>query len=299
MSDLRLHLNANVIGFGGGSKTEDVSQTFYVNNDSTNLVEGADRSDFGKTELQPLATIDYAIGLCKAGRGDKILVMQGHAETITAAITMDVAGVVLEGRGSGANRAQVSCATASIDMLTITAANCVVRNLLFNESTADVTAMVNVAAADVLIEKCQFDLGATDEECITWASGSRLTVKDNYFNVTANGPDRAIEIESTNDGLICVGNIFNGGSATNQFDNAAINSGQAHTNALIYDNVFMYGVAMIVATSVSTAVGKNQYLMGCASNAAAPQVFYCDLGTTIRDGKSPETATTLNDALVT
>ena len=299
-------LNAQVEGFKGGGDMEDsdIGEVFYVNNDSSSLLvgaePGADVSGFGKSPLQPLATIDYAIGLCSAGRGDKIIVLQGHSETVTAAITMDVAGVTVEGRGQGANRAQVSCATASIDMLTITAANCVLRNILFNESTADVSAMVNVAAADVLIENCQFDLGATDEECITWASGSRLTVKDNVFNVTANGPDRAIEIESTNDGLICTGNLFNGGSATNVFDNAAINSAQAHTNAYIDDNTFMYGIALIVATSVSTAVGpKNRYLLGSQSNAAAPQSWYCDLGTTIRDGRSPETPTTLNDSLVT
>ncbi len=297
-------LNAQVNGYKGGSDMEDsdIGQVFYVNNDTTNLLigaePGADVSGAGKSPLQPFATIDYAIGQCLAGRGDKIIVLQGHSDTVTAAITMDVAGVTIEGRGQGANRAQVSCATASIDMLTITAANCVVRNLLFNESTADVSAMVNVAAADALIEDCQFDLGATDEECITWASGSRLTVKGNLFNVTANGPDRAIEIESTNDGLVCVKNVFNGGSTTNAWDDSAIHSAQAHTNALIDDNVFMYGIALVVATSVSTSVGnRNQYLMGAPANAGAPMTIYADNGSTVRDGKSMATPTTVANAI--
>lgn len=36
----------------------------------------------GRNPDAPLATLDYAIGLCTANKGDMIFVMPGHAETL-------------------------------------------------------------------------------------------------------------------------------------------------------------------------------------------------------------------------
>ena len=47
----------------------------------------------------PFATVDYAIGKCTASNGDVVIVMPGHAETLTAAVTVDVAGVQVIGLG--------------------------------------------------------------------------------------------------------------------------------------------------------------------------------------------------------
>ena len=297
--------NVQIVPDGAGGELEGEGGTgkvFYVCNATSGLPEGGvtgSNNASGLSPQTPLSTIDYAIGLCTASRGDKIVVMPGHAETLTAAIALDVAGITIEGRGKGTLRPQITV-NGAIDGISVTAANCKIENLYFNESTDSATSNINVAAANVSIEDCHFDLGATDLECITWASGANFLLKNNKFVVTANGPDAALEIEAANDGLIAIDNIFNGGSATNTFDAAAINSGQAHTNAYIDNNVFMYGIGLVVATSVSTVIGSgNQYVMGGTSNAAAPQVFFTDLGSTIRDGKSPEAPTTLDDALVT
>src|SRR3990167_5063650 len=300
------YLNAQVIGHGdgaGGDKDESgIGQIFYVSNDTTNLQEGADVgadiSSYGQSPMAPFSTIDYAIGQCKASRGDKIIVLPGHAETLTAAIALDVAGVTIEGRGGGTLRPQITV-NGVIDGINISAANCKLQNLYFNESTADAAANINVAAANVTIQDCWFDLGATDEDCITWASGAFLTSKGCRFEVTANGPDRAISIEAANDGGVFVDNVFNGLSDAAAWDNAAIYSASAFTKAFVDRNVFMYGIAYDLASSVSTVYGDYNIFGLGTSSAAAPHVWYSDLGSTIRDGSSPNAPTTLDDALVT
>ena len=48
---------------------------------------GASTND-GKSEDRPLATLAQAIAKCTASNGDRIFLMPGHAETLTAAIAM-------------------------------------------------------------------------------------------------------------------------------------------------------------------------------------------------------------------
>lgn len=95
----------------------------------------------------PFKTIDYAIGRCTSGKGDVIMVKAGHAETITAAITADVAGISIIGLGGVGNMPVITTATA-IDMITVTAANVTISNIEFAVPGIDsVTADINVAAA--------------------------------------------------------------------------------------------------------------------------------------------------------
>lgn len=82
---------------------------FYVNNATTGLPEGAiggSNGNSGLSPLEPLSTVDYAVGLCSAGRGDKIYVLPGHAETYSTAgaLALDVANVEIIGIGVGDNR---------------------------------------------------------------------------------------------------------------------------------------------------------------------------------------------------
>ena len=55
------------------------------------------------TYENPFQTIDFAVGRCRANKGDIIFVMPGHVETVTAAagLDLDVAGITLVGLGNG------------------------------------------------------------------------------------------------------------------------------------------------------------------------------------------------------
>lgn len=115
---------------------------------------GTDAAGYGQNPDAPVATIDYAIGLCAAGKGDVIYVLPGHNEGLgNAQIAVDVAGVKIVGLGWGANRPRIDFdhANASID---ISANGCVLKNLTLLPSVTDVLIGidVNAAALDTLLE---------------------------------------------------------------------------------------------------------------------------------------------------
>lgn len=152
-------------------------RVFFVNNNSVapfGGVAGADTPNAG-SYLQPFATIDYAIGKCVASRGDGIFVLGGHAETVTAAITLDVAGVQIIGIPLG-NKKPTVTVNGAIDCITITAANCRVSGLHLTIVTTDAaTALINVAAAYARIDDIRMIPSATSVnvvDCITLASGA-------------------------------------------------------------------------------------------------------------------------------
>lgn len=91
---------------------------------------GTDAAGNGDNPDAPLATVDYAVGLCTASKGDTIYVMPGHAETISTAtgFVLDVAGVRVIGLGQGTIK-PVFTFSATDSILSITAANCWVENI--------------------------------------------------------------------------------------------------------------------------------------------------------------------------
>lgn len=114
-------------------------QVFWVDDSGSNGNKG--------TFDRPFATIDYAIGKCTSGRGDVILVKAGHAETLTAQIDADVAGVKIIGLGGVGDMPTLTTATA-IDMIDVSADNITIANIEFAVPGIDaVTADINVDAA--------------------------------------------------------------------------------------------------------------------------------------------------------
>jgi len=108
---------------------------------------GTDGAGYGRNPDAPLATLDYAIGLCTASKGDVVFCMPGHAENLgsATALTMDIAGVRVVGLGSGALRPTFSI-TAAAGTWNITAANCQVENVLILGNYLNIVAAITVAA---------------------------------------------------------------------------------------------------------------------------------------------------------
>lgn len=171
-----------------GADTAPNANVFFVDSGG-----GSDNAD-GTDPSTPFATIDYAIGRCTANNGDTIHVLPGHSETVTTAITMDVAGVTIWGWGQGRSRPAVTTSGA-IDGITVTAANCHIHNLRVI-GAASATALLNLAAADFRCTRCVFEHGAAPTEAVTIASGAnRFYFEDCLFLGTANGPDSAFFFE--------------------------------------------------------------------------------------------------------
>lgn len=225
---------------GGVFTVADVTQhpasIFFV--DSTNAA-AADSVSAGRNPDHPLATIDYAIGLCTANAGDVIYVMPNHAETVAAAsgIDLDVAGISVVGAGNGDDRPTITL-SATASTVEVAAAGVTLRNLVFQVSIDSVVTMIDVNADDFTLENCEFREVASKQ----WVSaidlnggGANGTDRAKVINCriiqTAAGADQAIDLAQVQDGVEIVGNVIDG-----DFVNAGIYSASICTNLLIARN---------------------------------------------------------------
>ena len=255
--------------FGSSPNLPDV---YFV--DSGNGADGNDGRDPGK----PMATIDAAINRCTASQGDVILVQPGHAETLTAQISLDVIGVSIIGIGEGTLKPQITVAGA-IDGIDIGANNCAVENIGFPVSTAGALSQINVDAADAKVTFCTFHEGASDllgTVTIT-ASGERPTITDNDVFVDANGPDEWVLFEGVVDRPVIKRNTVVCSDGTDGFDEGAINAkAVAVTNLVSKDNVFLGADAATAINAhagtalVGAAIGPNEYRGNVVEGIANP-----------------------------
>src|SRR5689334_1768341 len=145
-----------VLGSSGALIPPTTGSIFFVNNSTGG--NGAN-SNAGTDPLAPLATIDFAIGLCTASRGDIIVVMPGHSESIsgstTTSITADVAGVSIIGLGWGNLRPLITLHTTST-FITVSAANVTFRNLRIATDVDAVVKCFSITGAGVTLDAVDF-----------------------------------------------------------------------------------------------------------------------------------------------
>lgn len=259
----------------GGLDIPANANVFFVDSGS-----GSD-NNAGDDPANPLATADYANGLCTANNGDHIFFMPGHAETITTPITMDIAGVTLWGWGRGRSMPALT-GSGAIDIITVTAANCRIHGLRLIGASASVTAHINVAAADVEIDAVQFDQAETPLSCITIASGDRGYVHDCRVLGTANGPDHFIDIESSGSDNWIVERIFCNWM-TNGLDNAVFRANADTASGWIIKDVVAIGLdatcLFIDFNSSAAEVGHGLVVdSACQTLAGATVANLLDLG---------------------
>lgn len=125
---------------------------FFVNSGAGSSVND------GKSPTYPLATVDQAVNKCTADKGDVIVVMPGHAETISSATTLvlDVAGVTVVGLGTGNKRPTFTYATDTAAAIPVSAANVTVKNCRF------IANLDNVVTAFSLTTAAYFRLEGND-----------------------------------------------------------------------------------------------------------------------------------------
>lgn len=112
-----------------------------------------------------LATIDYAVGLCTANKGDVIWVAQRHAETFTAAagIDADVAGISIIGLGYGSNKPTLTFGTVATTDVDIDAANILMKNIRFVSAIDSLAAFLDINSDYFTLEDCDFVTSSTLE----------------------------------------------------------------------------------------------------------------------------------------
>lgn len=133
------------------------------------------------------STIAGAVAQCTANSGDVIVVLPGHTETVVGAagIALNVAGVTITGLGNGSDRPTISFTTSTAASLDISAANVTLKNLILTCGIDAQLAMVNVTAADVTFENCEFNTNSGTVGAVagilTAATATRLAVLNCRF----------------------------------------------------------------------------------------------------------------------
>lgn len=209
---------------------------FYV--DSVNGAAG----NSGTSWSSAVTTLALAAALATANRGDIIYVAQGHAETLTATLTLSLAGIRIIGLGKGTKRPTIIIGDAVGEAINITGANIEVENIIFVAGTDQQTWMVGIGATDVVIRNCEFrEVLTTKQPLIMLDIGAggaantadRALVEGCYFNSpTAGDGDSAIKLSEVNDRVTIKNCVVWG-----DYDDACIHNptGKVLTNLLIQD----------------------------------------------------------------
>lgn len=141
---------------------------------------GADGND-GTSPDSALATIDTAIGKCTANKGDVILVMPNHSETVTGAggITCDVAGITIQGLGRYNQAPEILMDGATTVTCLITAADVTLDNLIFKAGHADIAIWGKVTGKGCTIRNCRFIENVANEN---WVDIIHAGTADNDYD---------------------------------------------------------------------------------------------------------------------
>lgn len=223
-------------------------------------------------------TVDAAVGAAQADHGDLIVVCEGHTETVTAAagIALDVAGVKVLGLGEGRRRPRITFGTATAASLDISAARCVLENVVLINAIDGQTAMVNVSAADVVVKGCEFQLGDASTQAavgvLTTAAASRLIVQGNHMHGTVDaGVSNCIRLVG-GDAIIVRENVLCAACATTGNIQSATTD---CTNLQIIENFILNQTAdgnnkAINLTAGSTGLIANNRIAIIDSTSPAP-----------------------------
>jgi hypothetical protein len=199
-------------------------KVYFLNNSSILAPGGIAGSDNGPgTWKQPYKTLAGALANTDVanfspGRNDIIMVMPGHAETISSAtaLAINVKGIMVMGLGNGALRPTFTLDTATTATIKVTAASVSIVNCLFIANFAAIAACITLTNAPnfymgncefrdtssilnfvnpivtnttsnnsdgLYVENCQmYGMGATTNTCFVNALGTndRWTLKGNY-----------------------------------------------------------------------------------------------------------------------
>lgn len=246
-------------GFNGGVSIRNVpilnsfsGQVFWVNSNGGSDINAG-------TYTRPRATIAGALLLCKADRGDIIMVKSGHAETITAAaqITMNITGVAVIGMGQGTDRPELTFSTSTGASVLITASNTTFQNIVGITGINALTQPFDVRASDCLLDIEWQDPTTILEAAraiLTTAAADRLQVKLKYKGQTGGSSCvNAIRLVGVDGGRITVD--FNGKASTSVIEFLTT----ACTDIVV--DGYMYNASITTGAKdiVDTATGSTWY----------------------------------------
>ncbi len=242
-------------------------QVFFVGG-GTVAYNGVGASDTftGARPEEPLSTISQAHTLAVADRGDTIVVLPGTV-TITAAVAITKADVTLTGYTvtgpKTRNPSIITCATDSVEMIAVDAANVVVENLtLTNTATT----------ADVFL----IDVGDS-----TSASG---TVLRNLF-IDCEGGANTVNAIRIGDGTVVSDYCTIEGVYIYDLDDIGITVSDASEGCVIRDCLIMDSASANIAKDCISIAADNTFVDNCIlkSNSITAADAVISLAATAQD----------------
>lgn len=159
------------------------TNTFYVRS------TGAADYDPPALTGRIFTTLNAALGQCRSGRGDVVLVLEGHTESITTADQMSnlVANTKIIGRGFGNERPTFTWTTATssflFDVANTSLQNCILQ-MEPTTGTVNVAAPITVSAAGCSIVGCRIKCGTDANNKVT--IGITTTAAADQFSFVGN-----------------------------------------------------------------------------------------------------------------
>lgn len=197
----------------------------------------------GTHSRDALTTLALALAKCNSSQGDTVILMEGHAETLsttTQGVAVSLSGVSIIGLGNGRNRPALTCGAATVSGVVISGNNNLFKNIRVIGSTSQTTAtnvLVSLTGDDNILEDCSFEHGGAGPlSAVGVSGGDRCTIRGCTFLGTADGPDMGLKFFTTS------------------------------THATVEDCVFNYAT-----------VTCDSAIIGCLANSAPTQSLFRDL----------------------
>lgn len=259
---------------------ETTGRVFYVGSTACpgGLV-GVDAAGvYGDSPQKPFATVDYAFGQCVANRGDVIVCLPGHSETLAAAaaIDADVAGVTVYGLGRGSARPTFNLTATGADV-DIDAAGITFHNLLFTGGIDAIVAALDVNAPDFSLLNCEWRdvTGQVTDFLIADANADRLLIDGLVYHGLLAAASSA---SGTASGIVLVGcdrPIIRNSIMVGAFGVAAI---ECRTTAVVYLQSYNMRIANLDNQAVGTAGVAYEDVITGSTGVIGPNIFI-DFGT--------------------
>ncbi|CAB4120961.1 hypothetical protein UFOVP1_55 [uncultured Caudovirales phage] len=270
-------------------------KVWWLNNSSVLAPFGVAGDDNGPgTYQQPFLSLNGAITKIVGGagsdassgssRGDILMVMPGHAETISTstAVTMNCPGLMVCGLGTGTLRPTFTFGTATTATINVSAADCSFINCLFIANYASVAACFTLTAAkNFLVDHCEFrdttailnfvNIVKTDT---TSDDADGLDMENNvYAGLSAATNTCMVNMLGTNARVVIKNNYIHHAAVT-QGGMMIVATGKSITDAVISGNQCVFVGATTATQAVMISVVSSTT---CTGIVALNQVYsLCD-----------------------
>jgi len=243
---------------------------------------GTDGLGRGGQKTSPVATFDYAMGLCTADQGDVIHLMEGHTETLAtaSAVTWDVDGVTVVVHGEGDSRPTFTfSATDSTIVISGNSAK-TIGKMILTPSIDKVVSPVVISGTDVDVEFESRDASATVEFIgivLTTTAAHKLSVDLKHIGLAAGDEGvTAIELIGVEDARINVDYYGISSTSIVEFTGTACN------DILVTGTFNNIGTTDLSQNVIDTATGSTWAVDGF--DAAAGAAFSGGNGNAIAAG---------------